>query len=799
MAERTENEAERLAALSAYVLDGPPDPSIDAILRVVATLCETPLAAVSMVGATKMRILQAHGAPCGAERPRSEAFCTHTIGTPHHFEVRDAAADARFANSPFVVGEAHLRFYAGVPLIDADGFALGALCVLGPTPKTLSEAQRATMRELAGVVVRILQAKRDETARLAAEAEVRRVEAELRAIIDALPADVAYWGADLRNRVANPRYLERFGVAGVDIRGMHMRDVITDRYPGVKWRLERVVAGEAVQFERTRSNESGEDAHLQISYVPHVEGGATVGFVTFGVDVTPLKRAELALSAERAFLEAVLERIPNTSVMVVDEDLRAHKVYGAETFGAAGRTRAEYEGRLIAEFVLPANREKAEDAARRCLAGETAELDLHAGGRHIDCRLVPYRDPSGRAFALVVSHDVTEADRLGDELARHERLAATGMLAAGVGHEINNPLTYIVTNLELVQEAIESSCALAPTPPMREALEMLAEARGGVDHIRKIVQGLRAFSRTRDTLEPTDLGEALRIAIDMTRHEVRNRAELVKDDGPIPIVIADVGQLAQVFVNLLLNAAQCFGDSDPTKNRVVVRTFTDARGHAVLEVEDNGPGIAPSVLPRVFDPFFTTKSVGKGSGLGLSICHGLVASLGGEIVCESTVGVGTTLRVAFPPSATIAAAPPRLRPSAAVPKTSPRARVLVIDDDEAVARSVARSLSNEHDVTSFTDPRAALAELESDRVYDVVFCDLVMPHLNGMELFQTARARRPAMASRFVFMTGGVVRPDLVAFLAETDAYCLEKPFEMRKLRALVNERLVERSTAVAH
>jgi PAS domain S-box-containing protein len=797
MSDRTEHESKRLAALCTYPLDGPPDESIEAILRVVATLCEVPVAAVSIVGDGTVHILQAYGLPCGGDLPSGEAFCTYAIQGTEVFEVHDAAEDPRFAKTPLVAAGPRVRSYTGAPLLDADGFALGTLCALGTTPKTLTVAQRTTMRELASVVVRLLQAKREEAARRAAEAEVRRVEAELRVIIDALPADVAYWGADLRNRVANRRYLARFNIPAKDIRGMHIRDVITDRYADTKARLERAVAGEALFLERTRTDEAGTDTHFQVSYVPHLEGGKPVGFVTFAVDVTPLKRAELALSAEREFLEAVLERIPNTTVMVIDDELRAHRVYGSALFAAVGRSREAYEGRLLSEFALPENRERLEDACRRSLAGQTVDLRIGLADRLLDVRFVPFHHKSEKPAAIVVTHDVTDAERLAAELRRHERLAATGMLASGVGHEINNPLTYIVTNLELVQDALEGACATAPTRSLREALEMITEARSGVEHIRKTVQGLRAFSHSRDAREPTDLQEALRIAVDMTRHEVRMRAEIVRDVRPVPIVLADVGQLAQVIVNLLLNAAQCFDDSNPVANTVTVRTFTDARGHAALEVADNGPGIAPDVLPRVFDPFFTTKTVGKGSGLGLSICHGLVASLGGEIVCESELGKGTTLRIAFPPMTSESVAPPSATVTP-VPRSTARARVLVIDDDEAVARSVARSLGTDHDVTTFTDPRAALTELQDGRSYDLVFCDLVMPHVNGMQLFEAATERRPALASRFVFMTGGVIRPDLVAFLAGTDAPCLEKPFETRKLRALVRERLGEERARAA-
>jgi PAS domain S-box-containing protein len=783
-----QNEVARLTAVRSY---GPPDEvgdeSIAAVVRVVAAVTESPMAAVSLVEDTTLRLVESQGLGGVRALPRAASFCGAAVDARAPLEVVDASIDARFAGLGIVTGAPHVRGYAGAPLIDADGFVLGTLCVLSPSPMKLTPSQRGTLQELAGVVVRLLHSKRDNRRRREAEASLRRVEGELRAIVQGAPTDISYWDADLRNRFANPRCLARFGHAEADARGVHFSDFVgEDCYHVVKDHIDRALAGEAQTVERTRADADGGVSHLQLFYVPHRVADKTVGFTQFAVDLTAHKRSALQAAAQHEFLQAMLDRIPNTVVAVLDEELRAQRVYGApEMFAAMGTTREAFEGHTIAEFA-PQNAAHLERACRRCLAGEVVQIESRREGRHLTHRLVPVTSLSGRPLALVVSQDLSDGDRLRDELARHERLVATGTLAAGIGHEVNNPLTYIVTNLELVQEAIEATCRVAPSEALRDSLEMIAETRDGVEHIRKIIQGLRAFSVTREGRVPVTLEDALRIAIEMSRHEIRPRAQLVLDLTPAPSVLGDLGQLAQVIVNLLLNAAQSFTDRDVGKNRINVRVYTDARGHAALEVQDNGSGIPADVLPRIFDPFFTTKAVGQGSGLGLSISHGLVVGLGGEIACDSTPGRGTTLRISFAPIAA-EPAPVERGPSSMV---VPRARILVIDDDPAVARSVQRTLGTEHEVLVFTDPRAALARLEADDRFDLVFCDLVMPHLTGMELFRAVRARQPALALRFLFMTGGVVRPDLVAFLEENHALCLEKPFVARDLRALVRARL---------
>ena len=785
-----QNEVARLSAVRSYgPVEAVADESIAAVVRVVAAVTQCPMATVSLVDETTLRLIDAHGLPGVRTLPRAPSFCGATVDARSALEVLDATLDPRFSGLGIVTGAPHVRGYAGAPLIDAEGFVLGTLCVLSPSPMKLTTPQRATLHDLAGVVVRLLHSKRDQARRQEAEASQRAVEAELRAILQGAPTDISYWGADLKNRFANPRCLARFGRSGSDTRGIHFREFVgEDCYHVVKDEVARALAGEPRAVERSLADAAGEVSHLQVHYFPHRVEELTVGVIQFAVDVTARTRSELYAVAQHEFLQAMLDRIPNTVVAVLDEDLRAQRVYGApEMFAALGTSREAFEGHTIAEFA-PANSAHLERACRACLAGETVQIESRRDGRHLTHRLVPVTSTAGRPLALIVTQDLSEADRLRDELARHERLVATGTLAAGIGHEVNNPLTYIVTNLELVQEAIEATCKVAPSEPLRESLEMLAEARDGVEHIRKIIHGLRSFSATREGRVTVSLDDALRIAIEMARHEIRPRAELVLELTPAAPVLGDLGQLAQVIVNVLLNAAQAFQDGDVGRNRITVRIATDARGHAVLEVRDNGPGIAADVLPRVFDPFFTTKPVGQGSGLGLSISHGLVLALGGEITCESAPGAGTTVRISFPPVARAVEAPPA--DAAPSSRVVPRARILVVDDDAAVARSLQRTLASEHDVLVFTDPRAALARLEADGGFDLVFCDLVMPHLTGMELFRAVRARRPALAMRFVFMTGGVVRPDLAAFLAENHALCLEKPFVARDLRALVRGRL---------
>jgi CheY-like chemotaxis protein len=213
----------------------------------------------------------------------------------------------------------------------------------------------------------------------------------------------------------------------------------------------------------------------------------------------------------------------------------------------------------------------------------------------------------------------------------------------------------------------------------------------------------------------------------------------------------------------------------------------DNDGRACIQVEDTGPGVEERLLDRIFDPFFTTKEPGRGTGLGLSIVRNIVAQAGGELSFDSAPGQGTTVRVWLPP------APESDRPNRTTQslrplgREAPSYRILVVDDDTMVARALTRTLRG-HDVTVAHSGQQALQKLVAED-YDVVLCDLMMPETSGMDLYEWSRAQRPALADRFVFMTGGAFTPRARRFVHEHSVGTLEKPFDPRHVRELVHSR----------
>jgi len=379
------------------------------------------------------------------------------------------------------------------------------------------------------------------------------------------------------------------------------------------------------------------------------------------------------------------------------------------------------------------------------------------------------RDEHGVATRMVGSMaDVTEMHRLQQRLAQSDRLAALGLMAAGIGHEINNPLTYAIGNLELALEQLAGSES--------DMASLIKDAYDGALQIADIVRSLKALSRAECAVTaPLDIHVVLERAIRMAENEIRHRGRLIRRFGDVPRAIGTEAEVTQVFLNLLVNAAQALDDQDRDRSEIIVTTGVDARGRPLVTIADTGRGIPSEHLDRIFDPFFTTKKVGDGTGLGLSICHDIVQKLGGEIAVETVLGQGTTFSVALQ-----GAPEPK---AAAEPQ---RRRLLVVDDEVAIGRFVKRLLEKDLDVVVATSGKDALANLVDGQKFDLILCDVMMPGMTGMDLFEALRTKRPDMLSSIVFMTGGAFTTRAREFLEAEKVRCIDKPLDRVVLRSLL-------------
>jgi signal transduction histidine kinase len=380
--------------------------------------------------------------------------------------------------------------------------------------------------------------------------------------------------------------------------------------------------------------------------------------------------------------------------------------------------------------------------------------------------------------------------KMHDQLLISERMASVGLLAAGVAHEINNPLAAVLANLDLAHQDV-SQLAIPDGPDgakTRELLDELNEARDAATRIRDIVRDLKLFSRSEEEKRTAvEVDRVLDSSARMAWNEIRHRAKLVKEYSPVPPVEANESRLGQVFLNLIVNAAHAIPVGRASANTIRIATYLGPGGKVVVEVSDTGTGMTPDVLKRLFTPFFTTKPVGVGTGLGLSICHRIISALGGDISVESTAGKGTTFRVTLPPATLRREA---TEPMPTIEPEARRGRVLVIDDEPSVCKAASRILGSIHEVVTANRAQDALERIRNGERFDVILCDLMMPEMTGMELHAELVDAAPEQAEKVVFLTGGAFTARARSFLDGVSNLRFEKPFDATILRTIVQERL---------
>jgi PAS domain S-box-containing protein len=507
-------------------------------------------------------------------------------------------------------------------------------------------------------------------------------------------------------------------------------------------------------------------------------GGHTAVFL---VDVTGVRSAEQRYQA--LFAHA------NDAICITDREGRILEC-NRYAVRAAGLPTAELVGRSYRALVRPESIAGFEEAFAVCLERGSSHVEgvrvRRADGSvlsfDVSCTRVAVGDES---VVLLVGRDETARNEMREQILLSERMASVGMLAAGVAHEINNPLAAVVVNLELAAKELREAREAGEPLALDRIEEDVRDAREGAGRVREIVRDLKIFSKPEeDKRGAVDLVRVLDSTLRMAWNEIKHRARLVKDFAAAPLAWGNESRLGQVFLNLVVNAAQAIPEGSAQKNEIRVVLGTDDRGWAVVEIEDTGSGMPAEVREKLFTPFFTTKPAGVGTGLGLAMCHRIVSGLGGRISFRSSEGVGTTFLVAIPPAP---AEPLGATVAPAAQGSCARARVLVVDDEDIVCRSVERVLRAHHDVTTTRRAEKALERIAAGEVFDVVLCDLMMPEMTGMELYDRTRRVAPALAQRFVFLTGGAFTPRARAFLDEVPSPRLEKPFDAQSLLTLVN------------
>ena len=544
--------------------------------------------------------------------------------------------------------------------------------------------------------------------------------------------------------------------------------------------FDRAAAGTPVRYECRFLRADGEHRLVSITNAPVRHGAEIIGVLGVARDVTD-ERARAGALARSEDRYARLVESASDAIFTLD-DAGCFTAVNRSLELAVGMSRDSLLGTPLAPLVDPRDRVAATDLLHRTLAGKRtrASFRFHAADGTVRSGSVitaPVFDEGVIVGALGIMRDVTDEQRIADQMLQQEKLAAVGQLVSGVAHELNNPLAAVMAFSELLLAS-----GVAHDADARFAIDTIHHEAG---RAAKIVTHLLTFARQRPAERmDADLNAIVTDTVTLRRYALR-AAQIDLDvdlDPTLPRTWADPFQLQQVVLNLIGNAEQALAEwSGP--RRIVITTRQHAE-RLVITVSDTGPGVAPEQRDRIFNPFFTTKPVGQGTGLGLSISDGIVRQHGGQIRVESPPGQGATFFVELPIVTSVES--PAERARAAVPASRPAGRILVVDDEAPIRVAISTFLTTLGlDVTVAAGGLDARALLKS-REYDVVLLDLRMPDLGGDALFEELRASDDRHAHRVVFVTGDAESDDARRFLEQAGRPVVGKPFQLDELATVI-------------
>ena len=556
--------------------------------------------------------------------------------------------------------------------------------------------------------------------------------------------------------------------------------------------LGRIVSGEKrVELEMEVGGNEGSTISCILTATPFREPrGETVGIVEGLKDITERKQAERALRDAEDKYRAIVNDMQDAYYEV---DLAGNFTFFDDSLcQLLGYSREEMMGMNYRVYTPEENVETVYKTYNQVYrTGKPAKWfsweQVRKDGRRYfaETSVYPLQNQAGDIIGFRgVSRDISERKAAEQQLFTTSKLASVGELVAGVAHELNNPLTGIIGYAQLLTSRGNVS------QDVKRDLDRICQES---QRAAKIVQNLLSFARQRKPEKNCfDVNELIQKTLELRNYELRisNIGIYVNLAPGLPRVIGDYHQIQQVVLNILINAEQAILEAKH-RGKITITTST-VEGHVEISIADSGSGIANEDIGKVFDPFFTTKEVGSGTGLGLSVCHGIVTEHGGKIYVESRKGKGATFTIELPLT-TQGEAVVEEEDRLVVKKSQPRkrkttGRILVVDDEPAVCDVLGRALSEEGYVTdSALTARAALEKIARNN-YELYIIDLKMPRTSGKRLYQIMKQRYPSSAEKVVFITGDAITRATQNFLASAGKPYLAKPFESKQIIELVEE-----------
>jgi len=657
-----------------------------------------------------------------------------------------------------------------------------------------------------GTVDKAIEVVMDITERKQVEEALRQSEERYRTVLDEM--EDSYFEVDLSGHITfanestcrNLR-LSREELMGASYKTFSAENSIEDVYKAFNKSYRTGKPVKSFSWEIVRGD--GSTGFAETTVLPlHNQDGQIIGFRGIGRDITERKQMEEALRESEERYRLLAENAKD-AIWTVDMNMRPTFMSPSIT-SLLGYSVEEAMVKSMEEVYTPASLEIAMKLFAEEVAIENMEHKDLSRSRvleleliHKDGSIVPIegkfsfiRGPDAQPVEILsIVRDITERKQMEEERKQLEqkahlesRLASLGLLASGVGHEINNPLTGVIGYAQLLLEKD------IPEDVRKDVESINKEAQ----RVANIVKRLVAFARYQKPQRTyAGIGDIVAATVDLLAHqlETSNIQTNLHLDPNLPWTIADIGQLQQVFLNLIINAETEMRLAHG-KGKLSIKT-EKADNTIRICFQDDGPGIAKDNLEKIFDPFFTTREVGEGTGLGLSICHEIMAEHNGSIYAESKPGKGATFIVELPIVAE-EKHPQAAEPVAEEAVSVAGARILVVDDEQVILDFVSRVLTDEgHEVETVDNAQDALRKIKSER-YGLILLDIKLPGMSGIELYNHIEKTAQSLARRVVFITGDVMGAETTAFLSRIKAPRIDKPFDAEQLKSEINRMLAQ-------
>jgi PAS domain S-box-containing protein len=761
-----ENETARLNKLISYnILDTDAEDIFDEVTKTAAAICDAKISLISLIDNHRQWFKAKHGLDAN-ETPRDISYCGHTILSDELMIVEDAADDERFCDNPLHLEAPHVKFYAGAPLITPEGYRIGTLCVIDPEKKILLPHQILALKSLSKQVINYLELKRSNLEFLSLKNTYDSQNIKFKRVLTNMLEGLIVQASDGSIITHNPAALKILRVTEQQLMNRkvmvpHWQSIRED---GVPFSQQEHPAHIALTFKKTVRNVVmgltdgyNETRWISINATP-VETDEGINSITTFTDITESRKLE----EETRFILNSMQvgtwryDIENDAL---DWDDINYSLFKADRNDFSGAKQA-WESRLHPNSKTNALKDFNNALEGKAEFNTTFEINTpdsvqcFLGGRG-----EVFRDQAGKPIRMVgINWDKTREHIDSIELEKqkklaqhHTKLASIGELAAGVGHEINNPLAIAKGLLESLNKKLPANDAAT--------INTFSTVNNALDRIAAIVKGLRTFSRIDD--DDTDhfdvietLDESIALVEDIYKIEgitLRNNSDLKKNNVGIN---GSRGKLQQTFMNLLSNAKDAVRET-PLKT-ITIDTELHSNNLKII-ITDSGCGIPNNIIDHIFDPFFTTKDVNEGTGIGLSLVYNFVKELGGTITVNSNENVGTSFIIEFSiieylknndvNEAHNHDAAPTIKSS-----------VILADDEEGI-RDVLAMIIEEMGikVTKAENGQQALdIYMNAPEAFDIIISDIQMPEMDGVTLLKTIRGNKELKQPKFIFITGGI-------------------------------------------